>query len=488
MTSLKTLIDNDILQIIPYKKQFKIEAQYIIKYYNASIINIYFIDINIYNNEDMINKEIIKSYNTKPDIIIIGLNNDINVDVIPSYPILYKNVYYITPIQLEQINGYTTNIQERICNYLGAILSTKTFKYNNIKEINIYDDNLYGLSTYRTGIEKNACVHNIKGWMTKNITKKIIGWMTNKNKLAINYIFKYYVINNIVELGSYLGKSTTYMALQKNNMNIYCFDNFTNVMLKNSTITDISPIDINYFLKYLRYETFNANLNFYTSSTNNMLNNNNIYAIKYDNFNAINLLQANKINNIDLFYIDFCKISKQIIILVNKILTLYPNSIIIGDDARMLKNAIIYFEKKYKNFINLGDCYICTKRKLIYKNDIINIYNTIIHNETTMDEKYISTLNMEYKTNYIMRLITLKKNINVIIKNIYDLNIDLNNYSEYIGGNLYHYICKMQLNPIYTSYCNELYNIMINIQEDKQIQNNYGIIPYDYIKYNITFT
>lgn len=569
MNTLKQLIDNKIIKIIPYNNNLKLEANTIIPYYKKSFINVqnnntlnniidstnkntineqnentitnkqnentineqhentitneqnentmskqnentinehitnivnntitnikyHFIDTTIYNSFDLVNREIIKCYNKTPDIIVIGKVNNIKIDVIPLYPILYNDIYYITPIQLEQINGYAFNIIDRIADYLGAIISDLSFKFNNNK-IDIYDINQYGLSTFRQGIEHNAVVHKIESWMTRYVYKNITGWMTNKNKLAINYIFKYYIINNIVELGSYFGKSTVYMAHKKSNMNIYCFDNFTNVMKKHSTLTKITPMDTNYFLKYLRYETFNANLNFYNSIPlipyNNIqtkLQNGNIYTIKFDNYNAIDFLQKNNIFNIDLFYIDFCKIDNEIIKLVDAILLLYPNSIIIGDDARYLKKAVEYIEKKY-NVINLSDCYICCKIELINRNELLNIYETLLQYESTTNINKLVTLSMEYRINYIMRSCEKQNEINKIKYDIVYLNVNLNQYSEYIGGNIYHFICKLQLDNKFTKYCKQLYKELTKIQPDKQILNNYGLRPLDYIKYNIAF-
>ncbi len=341
------------LYLIPTNKSKIFESKFIKKFIDITDPVIKIIH---YNKNNNINKDILKAFDDKPDIIIINFNekemkNKNNkkeklkiIKNIPRIPIFIDNVFYISPISLKCINGFSNNINDkdylikdcivRIIKTYGGIISYSNFvfpllDYNNFQSgLNLYNKNAFS---------KNYYVNNIPKWMTKNIEINNKGWFSKNNQYAIDYIFKNYSLTNIVELGTYYGTSSLYMAERKNqDCSIYCVDNFDNILLTNFVVENPTPIDFKYFFRYFKFESFHARLANYS----------NIYSLKYDCYKIPKLFSCNKIN-VDLFYIDFCKIDSKLILLVDEIFQLYPNAIVIGDDAVHLDKSLKYFKDKY---------------------------------------------------------------------------------------------------------------------------------------------
>jgi len=324
---------------------------------------------------------------------------------------------------------------------------------------------------------KNYFINFIPEWMTKNISINNKGWFAKQNRMALDYVLNNYKIKNIVELGTYFGSSANYTAQHKNiDTNLYCVDNFDNILLTNYVVDNPTPIDFEYFFKYFKFESFHARLEKYK----------NIFSMKYDCYQIPKLFYDNKIK-VDLFYIDFCKIDSKLIKLVDDIIKLFPDVIIIGDDAVHLDESLKYFEKNY-NYIFLESCYLTTKKKLINENILLDKYNKNKFLENIKDYDYIKELNIEYKIKYIIDLIqntkkNTKANVKNIIEKIIDLKIDPNTQCYYVGlnGNLYHYIGinYYKNNVYYLKLYEELNKYMI----DKNIKNDLNLIPNDYFNY-----
>ena len=68
-------------------------------------------EIIIYGINKNINKDVIIAYEKKPDILIINFDNNepIFIKNIPRYPIFINNIFYITPICYQQINGFSND-------------------------------------------------------------------------------------------------------------------------------------------------------------------------------------------------------------------------------------------------------------------------------------------------------------------------------------------------------------------------------------------
>jgi hypothetical protein len=489
-TSIHDLYKVKKIKLIPANPNKKIESEYVYPFYKIdknkiNRIKIYSI---ILNPNTKINDEINKAYKIKSDIIILSFNKKPHLPIyeIPKFPIYYDGNIYITPILIEQINGFTnkTNQKEfvfidfigRIYKEIGVILSTSNFIY-----INQHPDDT-GIKDNRNGILKYSNVSKIEKWISNYIPKHEFGWMAPINKCVINYIFDNYDIQNVAELGIYLGYSTEYINSKNRNMKHYCFDRYDNLFHTNYVVEKVSPLDTYFFFKYLRYETFYSNL----SEAKDL------YSIKIDNYQSIDFLYQNKIA-IDLIYIDFIKQNKKLIEFIDKIFRYYPDVIIIGDDGVYLQEGIHILENKY-NCINFHHCYLCKKNKSDWRNieTLLNQYNEMNNYnniKSIQDIIKIENIEMMYKINFIINEIKKNTKINKIIKYIEILNIDCNqtnNLSDIQnGGNLYHFIANYRF--INDKYSKKLYYLLTKKQKDINKKNMLNLIPSDYFHYFISF-
>ncbi len=463
--------------LIPNNHSKKIEAMCIEKYININKINSKIIN---YDRHLNINKEILKTYKDKPDLLIINFSHDTPdiIKNIPKYPIFLNNIFYITPICIQQVNGFDNNSHdkdylinnfiERIKLILGGIITNREIKVKYISNLDLSS----GIKDYmKNDFEKKWFVNKLPKWMSKNFEINKAGWFSDYNKLAINYIYKNYKIKNVAELGTYYGLSTQYLA-ERNSGIIYSFDEFKNILLTDFIIDNLTPIDKKYFLKYLKFESFHKNLENYK----------NIYSIKYDCYDACKLLYENNIG-IDLFYIDFCKIDNKLIRVVDEIFHRYPNCIIVGDDAEYLDKSLEYFKNKY-DYVNLETCYICSK-KLVNKNKLLQAFEIMKDYNNTNNLKKLEKLEEKYKINYIVRLIKNNSTIDKILDNIKKLNIDPNTKSGNISqnGNLFIYIASNFYKN--KKYYYELYNKLNDIYLDKKLMNNFNLSSDDYFNYKL---
>lgn len=468
------------LQIYPMNTNKKIESQCIQKYIFPESITI----LKIHYKENMnINSEIIKCYEEKPDVIAIIFNNtgDIikNMTIIPRYPLFLDNIFYLMPINIQQLNGFSNELVnkidiindfiERIKEVFGVIISYQ-FTYPPARKINLHSgikELMY--SDYR----KDWRVDITPYYMSRYSPVTKVGWFSRDNKLAIKYVMKNYDINRIVELGSFYGNSAKYMA--KYDKDMLCFDLFSNFFKSKHSIHNIGPLDTNFFCKYIKFNSFNARLRNY----------NNVTTVKMDNFESIDWLHKHNID-VDLFYIDFCKNNYKIIIFIDKIFKLYPNAIIIGDDALYLEKALKYIKKKY-TLIKLKMCYICMhKRKIVKKEKILNSFNKYIQKENCTDIEKIKTYKIKYKIKYILNMIKDKSHIDKIIEKIKELKINPNTKSYYSAqyGSLYHVLCVRYNDS--DPYHKNLYDELIKIYPDTNTKNRLNLTPQDYINHDLS--
>ena len=202
-------------------------------------------------------------------------------------------------------------------------------------------------------------------------------------------------------------------------------------------------------------------------------------------------LKKNNIK-IDLFYLDFCKVDHKLIKIVDEIFELFPESIIIGDDAQWLDKSLTYFKEKY-NYIYAYNCYICSyKTNLIKKDGFIKKVKDNQDKENCLSVNKCSKLNLQYRIKYLLN--TINKNINTdnFIKNINDqikeLSINPNERCRYIvqGGCLFHQIAMKYREDIKNrNKWLSLYQEIIKKYKDKSIKNYFGLTPNDYFNYNL---
>jgi hypothetical protein len=467
------------LIIKPDNSNKKLESIYIKKY----IKTIEPIKIKYIYYKENLNIEILKIFNEKPDLCFIIFNNNkiLNIKKIPKFPIFIKNNFYLTPLMILELNGFIKDnnkdniIQDfiqRIKLIFGCIITEKNFKFKNIDNFNIDS----GIKDYLNDFNKLWFVNNVPKWMTFNIPINKAGWFSQDNKYAIDYIFKNFDIKNVAELGCYYGLSSKYIVKKINKQNnIYCFDNFNSIFKTKYCISEISPLDTQYFFKYLKFESFHSKLSDF----------NNVYTIKLNCFDAPQLLYKYNIK-IDLFYIDFCKIDHLLIKFIKLIFSLFPDCIIIGDDAVMLNQSLKLFNDIY-NFILLDNCYICTlNKRLIKKKKLlkrVKMYNYKINNDNIEE---IKNYNIHFKINYIKKRINEKTDIDKILEYCKILNVEPNKRSKFIfqHGNLYHYIFREYRKD--KEYFLDLYNKLKDIYSDNNKKNNFNLKPIDYLNFNIT--
>lgn len=490
------------LILLPLNKKKVYESKLMPFFYNIN--NVVKTEIIHFKKGLNINKELLHLYKNKPDLFIIDFNEKYLINNItfiknkPIYPIISGSVLYITPICIEQINGFSNklfdkeslldDVIDRIMYGLGGILVNNDHKINITckRSVSKQNETIFnnGIKDYLKDFRRHSNVSYIPEWMTKGIDKNKTGWFTVENSQAIDYVLDTYrdTITNIAELGSYFGKSTKYIASKKkDDVNLFAFDDFKNVLLTDYTINNPNPLDYKYFLQYLKFEGFHKNLSNY----------NNVYSIKYNCFMAPKWLKKNNIK-IDLFYLDFCKIDHKLIKIVDEIFELFPESIIIGDDAQWLDKSLTYFKEKY-NYIYAYNCYICSyKKNLIKKDGFIKKVKDNQDKENCLSVNKCSKLNLQYRIKYLLN--TINKNINTdnFIKNINnqikELSINPNERCRYIvqGGCLFHQISMKYREDIKNrNKWLSLYQEIIKKYKDKSIKNYFGLTPNDYFNYNL---
>ena len=473
----------DVLQLIPYNKRKIIESKNVIKFINTQT-KLHIVTLE-YSSD--INNNILESYKKEPHILVINFGDSskyLTLTKIPRYPIFLDNIFYITPICIEQVNGFSNKIKskdevkinfiERIMFLLGAILSIPSDIFN-VKDLTeeimfsgIKDNNTNSVLQY-------WFTNHLAHWMTREIEINNVGWFPQLNQYVIDYVYKYYQIKNTCELGAYYGSSSGYIANKNKHGNFYTADFFDNIMNTNYIVEKLTPLDTNYFFRYNKFESLSAKLSDF----------NNVYTIKNDCYKVPSFLHENNVN-IDLFYIDFCKNDKKLIKFVKTVFSMFPNCIIVGDDAVHLKESLVYFEKNY-NYIFAGSCYICSyKTKLVHHNRVKKYVKSYIHMNTTENLEELQTYDKDYQIHFIVRMINKKIDPKKIIENIKILQINPNEPSRFCiqYGNIFHVIgLKYRKDK---TYYKKLYGEITKLFKDVQIKNNLHLTPKDYFDYDLS--
>jgi hypothetical protein len=472
------------LILYPYNRNKKLEAKYISKFIDIGEDTELKIKIINHNIKENINKEIIKSYNEKPDLLIIKFDADATtykLNKLPKYPIYISKTFYITPICIQQVNGFSNendivndvenlinDFIERILIVLGAIMSNKNFVYPKNNSVNL-DSGIKSLM-YK-GIKKEWFINDLSKWLTRYIPINPAGWFSNYNKIALDYVFENYKDFGIfAELGAYYGLSSRYIA--ENCRELYCFDDFRNVMLADYTLKKITPLDTKYFLKYQKFESFHANLAEFP----------NVISVKLDCFKSIDFLKKYDIK-VDVFYIDFCKKDNILIKFVNHIFDKYPDCIIVGDDAVLLSSSLEYFKKNY-NYTFMHTCYICSKNtKLVNLDSLQKKINEEYRKQNNKNINEVKNFDDKYKINYVTKLISNNNSYDSIINALKTLKINPNQQNEFIAqnGNIFHFIGYNYLDN--TNYYSKLYKKINDYIKDKNRINNFNLTPTEYIKF-----
>ncbi len=500
LSKLTTNLDKDIIHYL-YKRKLlqlkaieshkKLEVEHVSPFYDDTKINFKMKIIYFHNPKNKsINQQIWDVWTKKYDLFIISFKSfTTNIDdfqyiltSLPKFPIYYDEYLIITPVLFYLLNGFSNRITDkrllledffsRVADKLGVIMASKYFHYPEP----ISFDKTGFHDFFQNPFLREPNVFKVNEWMVDKFETNDFGWFSPQNHLLADYLFQHFHFKKVVEFGIFMGYSTR-IFLQKNpNLEYYCFDRFTPLFLTEFSAVEVKPNDTNFFFKYMRFETFHANIKEFK----------NVYTIEGDINDNIPLLKKYNIQP-DLIYIDFIKKDHLVIKFVDYLVKLFPNAIIFGDDAVFLNKSLTYFKKKYNSII-LDNCYVVSKNKKFPHSD--EFIRKVQEDNRLFNEKNIEVvarLPEPYKIHYICRLIDKHENILKIIMAVDYLKVQLNKRTKTLENedNIYHYLCKKYKRDKDPNYIIQLYIELNKIQKDKNVKNNFNLIPYDYINYFI---
>ncbi len=379
---------------------------------------------------------------------------------IPLYPIFAKNYILISKIISKQIYqlAKTCTIRDIGDIYLyefGAVLTDK-YAYNKINFPRHFGGTEIPL-VYE--IVKSDVVH---------INKKMHGWFSKNTELLLKYCLKKFEYKKIVELGSWFGRSTSFIVdnMKKGSM-LYCFDKFQNVANTGYQYDKESPMD-NFYFTTPRYETFCKNVSEHLSDDKK------VYTIKYDVNQFIKILSVNFILP-DIIFIDAIKKKESLVHVLSEIFRSYPHATVIGDDYVFdsVKNAIYQYTYNNKkiNLYETSNAYLLTN-KTISKSDIDDFikknYFPPKHSNQYVYDKIQYYLALEQPDEVIKLLQNNKVDVNKKLENDNTIYTSIV-YSIYQSK-------KTNLIPV-QKYVEENYKV-------KKVDNVLGLDYKDYMEHN----
>ena len=380
------------------------------------------------------------------DLFILSFE-DVNFEInyMPLFPMIIDNKIIITNILFQQINGfnnkcktkgdYINDLLFRVKETIGGYISNKKIDYKP------FDENI-------KNINKNKIIKILPN--IEYLKKNNHGWFQENTEDMLRYAIKTYKPKNIVECGSWYGKSTRFIKENSPDSKLYCFDKFQSLLSKEAFKSKkYNPINKFYF-NFPRFETFSSNLSKYK----------NVYSISEDAMKAPEYMKNLNIN-VDMFFIDFMKNTKKLIIFLESIFKYYPNAIIVGDDYvfNSVKTAVKIIKNKYKNkyFKTLPEAY------LVYSKPLKNYY---VENRIKKD---------------ILKEYLEKGEFNFAFRYIKNFKINLNKSIDIENNTYYHLIAKFLRKYEKLDLLKELENY----QKPKLIENDLLLTWKDYYDYYI---
>ena len=433
----------------------------------------------IYDNN--INDILIKHLNSTMIFIIsdksIDKFSDYDITNIPLYPIILynKKCIIITSILLQQIGGIPIydkfddvliNILGNIKKYIGGVIT------DNINKIKKYKGDIYINNFGITLFEKQSSVIQINNKNSvKNFTNCYHGWLSKSTKLNLKYAINKFSPKNIVELGSWYGKSASYMIELTPTSNFYFFDKFQNICNSPYKIDKFNVLNKFYFT-HSRMETFYKNITDLNPKGK-------IYAIRKNAFESLDMLKQYNID-VDMIFIDFIKKTYELTQFLIKCVKLYPNAVIVGDDYVFdtVKQALIKFMAIHKNKYHIGflpESYIISSYTL---DNYDNLYTII---KKMDDDKNEKIKNDHYK--YINILIS-NNNFDEALQIIKKYKLDMNKQYYHNNNTIYHIlsIVLFKLNK------KDIIKIFEEYQQPILIENTLLLTYLDYLNHNVNFS
>lgn len=264
------------------------------------------------------------------DVVVIGEALDklpFKNKNIPRFPVfVHPGTILLTPIQIKFLGGVTRDeslvMQDtlnKISLHYGIIIHANPRFHGNVLEAST---SLIRDHPRTTDFFGQPFVSRVDIDL-EHVPKNRFGWLAEQNKEVLRSIICQRKPRHIVELGTFFGRSTMYMKrFAPKRATIIAFDCFPSPFKSSYVPHKPNPLD-NFYYRFLRFETFHANLFDETKD---------VYAVRYDCNKAINLLSKYNIG-IDLIYIDFQKKTHMLYALLQRIHTLYPSVVVVGDDA-----------------------------------------------------------------------------------------------------------------------------------------------------------
>jgi hypothetical protein len=387
---------------------------------------------------DMASSQVICIYNNiKPSLVAIK---------VPYFSLIlfHDDTFSLitTPISLHKIKFLPKqfdlqNLINNISWYENALIT------NNPSQIPVPTKQLYDNGTYEI-IKFNMDAYNC----TKH------GWFSKENKEVLKYVINMFKPKTIIELGSWYGLSSSFIAKYASNANIHFFDKFQNILETKYKFKINNPVDKFYF-EYPRYECFYKNLN-------SVKRNGKIFMYKK---NAMTFFDY--IKTVDLIYIDFLKKQHELYKFLLKIYKHYPNVICVGDDYvfQSVKNAIIKFKSKTKSklhIITFNDCYIISPQQLINIDKTIRQIKKQKQDHMMLEQGNIKTLDDKYAYSAIL---FRKLKFNNALQFIKQNNLDMNLINKSLNNNsLYHMLALRTKN-------NDIIKLFEDYQKPNQNKN-----------------
>lgn len=397
-----------------------------------------------------LNREIYKSINNT-DLFYFG-DKIVSFTGMPLYPVIIqknnKTQIITTSIQLQIWCGFSETSNKNILVedflkqvklHIGAFFTNKKDLYEKAKILEI-DSSITGYKKYESSIYKQINVYKTNPIHTHFINKNNHGWLDYDSALNLEFVIKSFPnFKNVVEFGSWYGKSVKFMLEKNKNLKIVCFDKFQSVLESPywNTKTKITLFD-KFYLNYPRLETFLANVSY-----------GNVTAVKMNIHNAFDVLKKYNIQ-IDFCYVDFEKSTKRLVGFLSKLFELYPNIVVVQDDHvfKQVKIAMKIVRKKLNvNVYYIDESAIICKRYLKGYDSIIKkseAYHREINKieQLAKENKNYNSNNTFFQAYYIQHLIEnhyFKEANNLIKSKKLDMN---SSYGLKDNNTFYHIIAK----------------------------------------------
>lgn len=390
----------------------------------------------------------------KYTIYSINMNGKVKetkFDFYPYYPVMKNNVLYVNPIHLQLIDLH--NIKSSIMKNVKIMLTdnsselpfSKYPKFNKTELLHLYVKN-----------EALPYKENNHGWLSEG---------TKSSLYAVSKILS---PKTIIEFGTWYGNSAEY--IKKNNpenTRLICFDIFRNIFESEYTLHGYG-VD-KFYIKYPRLEAVYKRLQQFK----------NMELVKGDAYQGIDYLKKLKVKP-DTIFIDFIKSEKLLMKFLSQIHSLFPKTIIIGDDY-----VFDTVKLGVKNFLKNNTTYTL----ITNENSYILIpkgfdSETIEEIRFSMNKEWKKLLDKKYSNKYYQVYELISKNkIEEAISMIKKENLKLNYSSKFLpnDGTLYHiFALNLKKSNFFNKYMNQLYSIEL----PEKVKNNFEFTFTDILKFD----